>query len=164
VYHGVHVQGCSCPRVTPGSHGAIDADERCHVTVPGQLVDESIITRRQIHRRPPSTPLPLRQQHVFDAHDVHMGQCRRLSSDCAHVEDWHGRLNTITRRGHLPLYQLPQLLFDEGPRRRRRCCQKASSTVCDDDSIIIMVALWNRAAIIFLPCGFYLLLLSFFLA
>jgi len=43
----------------------------------------------------------------------------RLSSDCVlytnnDVEGWQRRLNTLARRGHLPLYQLLQLIFDGG--------------------------------------------------
>jgi len=30
------------------------------------------------------------------------------------VEGWQRRLNTLARRGHLPLYQLLQLIFDGG--------------------------------------------------
>jgi len=44
-------------------------DRHANSLTQSQLVGESS-TRRQVCRRPPATSLQLRQQHMFDTHDV----------------------------------------------------------------------------------------------
>jgi len=90
-----------------GSHGATDADERCHVTryQVNSTMSQSLLVVRSTDDR-----LPLLFHYVNSTCLTHttctsdsVGVCRRTVRTNNDVDGWHRRLNTIARRGHLPL-------------------------------------------------------------